>query len=54
MNNCTTCINAYTKQNSFWEYENVYICSLDNHYIGYRDDAEKECCKKYVPIFLII
>ena len=54
MCNCTTCINAYTKQDSFWDNENIYVCSLDNHYIGYPDEAEKECCKKYIPIFLTL
>lgn len=49
MCNCTTCINSYTKQDSFWDNENIYICSLDNHYIGYPDEAKKRMLQKIYP-----
>lgn len=45
--NCLECLNHYLKDINYDEYnpENVVICSVDDAYIGYFDEAEKEQCR---------
>lgn len=45
--NCTNCSHMYYKQDAFWDNEYCCICGLTDEYIGYPDDAEKECCKEW-------
>lgn len=49
--NCFNCSNARQKDISFGEEtdfpEYVYICGIDNHYIGYPEEAQQEVCSKY-------
>lgn len=44
MDNCLNC-NYSCMKKSYDGKENVYICSCDNAYIGYPDEAEKEQCR---------
>ena len=45
--NCLECNNHCIKDINYDEYnpEDVVICSIDNTYIGYFDEAEKEQCR---------
>ena len=45
--NCLECDNHYIKDINYDEYnpEDVVICSIDNAYIGYYDEAEKAQCR---------
>lgn len=45
MNNCLNCDNSWIKDLFDDGKEMVYICSCDNAYIGYPDEAEKEKCR---------
>lgn len=47
MDNCLNCENSYTKDLFDDGSEIVYICNLDNHYIGYPEEASKETCEKW-------
>lgn len=44
---CLTCSKVHFKQDEFWDNDDVCICGADNHYIGYPDEAEKECCDNW-------
>jgi len=45
--NCLNCDNCYWKDIAFDEMnpDYVIICNVDNAYIGYPDEAEKEECR---------
>lgn len=49
---CFNCGNTHQKDVGFGEEtdfpENVYICNIDNHYIGYPEDAQQEVCPKWL------
>lgn len=50
MKNCSRCKWSDLKdisrdENEFPEY--IYVCRLDNHYIGYDEDLREECCDKW-------
>lgn len=42
--NCLNCAEMHFKQDEFWDNDDVCICGIDNHYIGYPDEAERTCC----------
>lgn len=48
LENCLICEHHYLKQ-LFDDDEDVVICKLDNHYIGYMEEASKEMCKSFKP-----
>lgn len=45
--NCLECTNHYIKDINYDETnpDEVIICSIDDFYIGYFDEAEKEHCR---------
>ena len=45
MDDCLNCDNSYMKDLFDDGKEMVCICSCDNTYIGYSDEAEKEKCR---------
>ena len=50
MKNCLNCKFNYFKDISYneWDFpEYICICELDNHYIGYPDDAEIGGCNEW-------
>lgn len=44
---CFNCNNSYLKYLFEEDFDAVYICGKTNQYIGYPDEAQKECCDNW-------
>lgn len=44
---CMQCSHMWYKQDVAWDDEYCCICDIDNHYIGYADEAKKNHCNNF-------
>lgn len=44
---CHNCFHMYYNQDELCDNEIVCTCDIDNHYIGYPDEAEMETCEQW-------